>query len=279
MDIQSSFSQLNALLTSAQQMAILIGSASFDDLVAGISLGLSLESGGKKVGIFVPQLPQLEMNQIVGAEKLRTDFGQKDLTILLDYPLDKIEKVSSQEEGEQLKLVVKIKPGAEPIPVERVKIMSQDINPQVGVIIGEENLFPDFEIAKASAKWIWLSKEEKQKPWAQIVISDTLSSSSEMVARIIQGLGLPMDSKIARNLFVGIKRATNSFEQLASYKTLETAALCFKVIQGNGRQKGEGRLPSPSLTTTPLEEVEKKEGGTGSFPAPKIFKGATTPRI
>jgi len=272
MDLHLSFSQLNPILNPAREAVILVGSNNFDDLIAGISLCLSLEAAGKTVSVFTSQLPQTEQSTVVGLEKIRTNFGEKDLLINFDYPLEDIEKVSSQEEGNRLKLVVKVKPESQPIKSDQVKITSQDIKLDVGIVIGDETVFPNFQQAVSGGKWIWFGKEDKQKNWPQVSVVDSLSSSSEMIARVIQGLGLPMDRTIAANLFEGIKKATASFEYLSSYKTLETAALCLKVVQGNGKQ-GVG-------SQTPIEQVEKKEGDLSSgFPSPKIFRGSTTPRI
>lgn len=262
MELQSSFSQLESLLTPAQKIVILVGTNNFDGLTAGVSLGLSLEASGKQVGVFAAQQPKPEASFINGLEKVKTDFGQKDLTISFDYPLESIEKVSSQEEADRLRLVVKIKPGSPPIKENQVKIAVQNAGCEVGIVIGEENAFSDFSRAVSSGKWIWLGKEKEEKNWAQASVVDPDSSYAEIAARIIQGLGLPMDRIIGGNLFEGIKRATASFGNLRSYKTLETAALCFKLIQGSRKQ-----------------ETERKEDLPLGFPTPRIFKGATTPRL
>jgi len=271
MNLQDSFSRLNPLLSQAKQVAILIGGNTFDHLVAGISLGLSLEAAGKKVSLFASQVPGEEAKGVRGVEKMRTDFGQKDLMVVLDYPLDNIEKVSSQEEGNQLKLVVKVKSGLTPIKAEQVKVVSQAVDYQVGLVIDDENTFSNFGQFSSHGKWIYLGKDGAEKNWAQVSLVETNTSFSEMMARIVQGLGLPLDQKIAGNLYEGIKKATGSFAALTSYKTLETAALCLKLVQGNQRP-----APLSNLSQIPIEQVEKKEG---VLPSPRIFKGATTPRV
>ncbi|MBL7078670.1 hypothetical protein ISS42_03365 [Candidatus Shapirobacteria bacterium] len=270
MNIQNSLNSFNPLIAQANQVAILVSGNGFDNLVAGISLALSLEAAGKKVDLFASQEPGENSRGIRGIEKVRTDFGQKDLQVVFDYPLENIEKVSSQEEGHKLKLVVKIKPEANPIRIDQVKVVSQDLNFEVGIMIGDESAFASFNQFSSRGNWVWLGQAEIEKSWAKVSLAESNTSFSEIAARIIQNLGLPFAREIASNLYEGIKGATNSFASLTSYKTLETAALCLKVVQGNGNQS------VPLTEPVAIEQVEKKEGG---LPSPRIFKGATTPRV
>ncbi|MFH1602026.1 MAG: hypothetical protein ABIB61_03670 [Candidatus Shapirobacteria bacterium] len=270
MEIQKSFTDLNPLIAKANKVAILVGGQEYDQLVAGASLALSLEKSGKKVDFFVSQEPGENASGIRGIERARTDFGQKDLQVVFNYPLSKIEKVSSQEEGDKLKLIVKVKPEAESINTNQVQIISQDLNFEVGIVIGEESNFSNFSQFCQKGNWIWLGREAEEKDWAKISIGQNNTSFSEIAARVIQGLGLPFERDIASNLYEGIKSATVSFANLTTYKTLETAALCLKVVQGNGGPKAS------FASQVPIDKVEKKEG---SLPSPKIFRGATTPRI
>ena len=269
MNIQNALNSFSPLVAGANNVAILVSGNGFDNLVAGISLALSLEAAGKKVNLFTSQAPGENSRGIRGIEKVRTDFGQKDLQVIFEYPLESIEKVSSQEEGNKLKLVVKIKPKASAIRTDQVKVVSQDFDFELGIVIGDENVFANFNQFSSRGNWVWLGQTEVEKNWAKLSLVENNICFSEMVARIAQGLGLPFGREIARNLSEGIKGATSSFANLTSYKTLETAALCLKVVQGNGSKT------VPLSEPVVIEQVEKKEG---SLPSPRIFKGATTPR-
>ena len=276
------FSQLNSFFNPAVKVVILIGSASLDELTAGVSLALSLEEAGKKVSVFAPQLSGTQPGLIKGLEKVKTNFDQKDLLIFLDYPLSNIEKVSSQEENDCLRLVVKVKPGSGSIQANQVKVVSQNFDYETGVLIGDETLFSGFKQAVSQGKWVWIGRNSERKSWAQISLPVLNSSYSEIIARVVQGLGLPMNRDIAGNLFEGMKMATGSFSNLVSYKTLETAALCFKVIEGSNQevdQKLERQAKGELDRRIPLDLLESKEGGPVNLPTPRIFKGATTPRI
>jgi hypothetical protein len=278
-NFSQSLNSIQQLISQHQRVAVLLGDTSFDAVAAGVSLGLSLEKSGKKVKSFAASELAGELREIVGADKVAIGLNQQDMVISLQYPLDDIDRVSSNQEGGRLNLVIKVKEGAEPIKKSQVEIYPQETVPEMGFIIGDESRFSNIDkwLGKSS-NWIWITnKKGEKKPWATDVVYDQGASFSELSARVIQGLGLPMDRDIGRNLYFGIKRATNSFEAIRSYKTLETAALCFKMFEGVELNKGAAVFEVPSI-----EEVEKKEGGifgSSGLPTPKIFRGSTTPKV
>jgi len=263
-------SQIQSVITASDKLAVLVSQGNFDLLSAGVSLALSLEKSGKEVTIFSPQVDSNLAAEIVGLEKVVNELEKKDLAISFDYPLDQIDKVSSHEEAGRLNLVVKVKPESAAITPDQVKITSPQLLPKAGFVLGSEQLIPNNNQLLTQGTWVWLGTELAEKSWAKGSYIIPRASYSELVARMIQSMGLPMDPGIARNLYGGIKVATNSFETVRDYRTLEVAAVCFKVFQS--REISE----QPVIETPPIEEVEKKEGG---FPTPKIFKGATTPRV
>lgn len=278
-NLRQSLDQIRQLISQNQRVGILLGDTSFDAVAAGTSLALSLEKAGKKVKVFASSEPVGEAVEIAGTEKISIGINQQNMIISFDYPLDHIEKVSSNQEGGRLNLVVKIKEGADPIRKNQVKIYPQEDAPEVGFIFGDETRFANIEKwLNKDRRWVWITDKPGEKEWAKETLYEPGASLSEISARIIQGLGLPMDKNIGRNLYFGIKKATNSFENIASYKTLETAALCFRMFEReNSAQKGVSVFDAP-----PIKEVEGKEGGvfgSSDLPTPKIFKGSTTPKL
>ncbi len=279
--LQDGVNQLLPLVGEARRIAILVGEPSFDQLAAGLSLYLSLADAQKETEIFTANLPAEGLNNLAGKEALKTDFGADYLSIVFNYPLEKIDRVSSDDSEGKLKLIVRVKPEAEEIRPEQIVINPQQNRPDLGFVFGDERLFnlPQDWFDK-SGNWVWFSHFPGQKNWAKISIIEPELSYSEVVARIVQSMGLPMNVLMGKNLFLGIKQATDSFEKIFDYHTLETAALCFKVFQtGEGKNINE-TVGRSSLGNVPIESVENKEptGIFGSFPAPKIFKGSTTPK-
>lgn len=279
MDTDQNFNNVQNLISNNSRFSVLIAEPTADMLAAGLSLALSLQSAGKEVSVFSSRQPRPEVIGIVGVEKIQTELTEKDMVIALNYPLEKIDKVSSSEDNNRLNLIVKVKPDGEPIRKDQIEIVPPQNPAQTGFVIGDETFITGADQLLSSGSWVRIAPDGQQKPWAAVNFSSREASCSELVVRMIQAIGLPMDRDIAKNLFLGIKTATNSFEMVNSYRAFEVAALCFKVFQN----KTELPFQAPVATEqTPITEVENKEGslvgGTG-LPSPKIFKGATTPRV
>lgn len=275
MDRDNDYNQIQGMISANSRFSVLIAESTVDMLAAGLSLALSLESAGKEVSVFGSRIPQQEQMEIVGVEKIQEELAEKDMVIVFNYPLDKIDKVSSSEENNRLNLVVKVKPDGEPIRKDQVEIVPPQKPAQVGFIVGDEALIAGAGKLVNQGSWVRFGSDGQERSWAKVNLTDRQVSSSEQVARMIQAIGLPMDRNIAKNLFLGIKAATNSFELVNSYRSFEVAALCFKIFQPKEGQQGG------MSNQLPVSEVENKEGlvtGGSGFPSPKIFKGATTPR-
>ena len=279
MDTDQNFNNVQNLISSNSRFSVLIAEPTEDMLAAGLSLALSLQSAGKEVSVFSSRQPQPEIVGIIGVEKIQTELTEKDMVIAFNYPLEKIDKVSSSEDNNRLNLMVKIKPEGDPIRKDQIEIVPPQKPAQAGFVIGDETFISGADQLLSSGSWVRVASDGQQKPWAAVNFSSRESSCSELVARMIQSIGLPMDRDIAKNLFLGIKKATSSFEMVNSYHAFEVAALCFKVFQN------KASLPFQSPTASeqvPITEVESKEGSIGGgsgLPSPKIFKGATTPRV
>ena len=279
MNTNQNFSEVQNLISSNSRFSVLIAEPTADMLAAGLSLALSLQSAGKEVSVFSSRQPQAEVPGIVGVEKIQTELAEKDMVIALNYPLEKIDKVSSSEDNSRLNLIVKVKPEGEPIRKDQIEIIPPQKPAQTGFVIGDETFINGADKLLSSGNWVRIASDGQQKPWAAVSFSNQETSCSELVARMIQGIGLPMDRDIAKNLFLGIKVATNSFEVVNSYHAFEVAALCFKVFQNKEGMSFQAPAASEQI---PIVEVESKEGSIGggsSLPSPKIFKGATTPRV
>jgi len=276
MDTDQNYNQVQGLISANNRFSVLISEPTTDMLAAGLSVALSLGSAGKEVLVFCSRLSQPEVSGIVGVEKIQTEMAEKDMVIALNYPLDKIDKVSSSEENNRLNLVIKVKTDGEPIRKDQVEVVPPQKPAQIGFVVGDEALIPGSDKLLSSGSWARVASDSQQKSWATVNLSEPGVSCSEQVARMIQAIGLPFDRDIAKNLFLGIKAATNSFEMVNNYRSFEVAALCFKIFQ----PKESGSFVSAQQV--PISEVENKEGsmaGTSGLPSPKIFKGATTPRV
>ncbi len=294
---------LTAALNQAKNIAVVINEADFDALAAGLALYLSLREAKKEGGVFLTAPDASGWQSLAGAEFLRTDLGKEHLAITLNYPLEKIEKVFSDDSQGKLRLVVRLKDGAEPIKKEQIVLDLQTPRPDLGFVFGNF----DAEAIPASwqadkKNWVLFSHQPDGEVGFSFIDS---MSYSEMVAHLLQNLGLPFNAQMAENLYQGIRQATNSFANIRDYRTLETAALCFKILQKPAVKAksatGLNDLASGASATSQQEQnnvvanagetdrqepeaIESKESDNVfrqpkvAFPTPKIFRGATTPK-
>ncbi len=290
--INNQSQELAAALNKSRQVAVVIAEADFDAVAAGLALFLSLREAQKEGQVFVGQQAKGDWRQLSGVENLRTNLGQENLTIALHYPLEKIEKVSSDDSRGQLQLVVRLKEGAEPIKKEQVAVETLLEKPDMGFLFGASTAVKmPASWLQGEPCWVWFDRQGRvNQPGVRFNLADSQSGYSEVVARLIQSLGLPFNAKIAANLYRGIWQATRSFANVRDYHTLETAALCFKVFQPRPQSVAQpAPSPQPAISGVeadkqPVENVESKEGGglfsqtKVTFPTPKIFRGSTTPK-
>ncbi len=288
-------SQLAPLLNKSQRIAVILAEANFDSLAAGLGLYLSLLAAKKEGNIFINPASnwrtQSEWQLLHGFNLLQDNLGSNALTIALNYPLAQIEGASSDDSHGRLELMVKLRPDAPPIRRDQVEIQTQVAPPEVGFLFGEETALKiPASWLQAGSNWLWFSHQGGEKPWARFSLTDPRVSYAEMVARLLQAVSLPFNAEVAKNLYQGIKQATKSFENIYDYRTLETAALCFKVFQGRHQTEVPEAAVSGEAGQPAAETIEGKEGDLAavtpakqtppktSFPLPKIFRGATTPK-
>jgi len=103
----------NLIEQAAAVQIVLAANPRFDSVAAALAFKLALQKRGKPVNVIAASAMTVEFNRLVGVETI----GQKNesgsnLVISLNYPLDQIEKVSYNDEGGHLNLVVEPKAGA-----------------------------------------------------------------------------------------------------------------------------------------------------------------------
>lgn len=273
-------------INQANIIDILLGSNDYDTVAAGLGFSASLIDAEKTVNIFTPQdIMAQNYDGLLNLDRVKSDIGNENMVIELIYPLDKIEKVSSSEKHDRLKLVVKLKEGAEPIKADQVEIISQREKADLGFVFSGIDNFNLPENFMQGTEWVSFKKDRSNgSNWINLPVHGLTISYSDLIARVISTVGLPMNSIVGTNLYRGIYQATNAFKNISDYRTLEVAALCFRSLQQNGvgnNNLSEEIKSQEVLTEQHPESIENKEIGTSAsgFPAPRIFKGSTTPKI
>ena len=108
----------NILEQSKSVLIVLPTKPYFDQAAAGLSLYLSLR-GSKDTQIYCPTPITVELNRLIGVNKIEQDMGSKNLIIrFVDYRANDIERVSYDIEDGQFRLTV--------IPKQQINPPSKD---------------------------------------------------------------------------------------------------------------------------------------------------------
>lgn len=273
------FSEIGSVLASAQNIGILIpNDPEFDTVAASLALFLSLKRAAKNVLVASSTPMRVEFSHLVGLDKVKEKImSGNEFVITIDYHPDNIQRVSYNDDGGKLNLVIQPKNGTQPVPKEKVNIIDQDKMVDLYFLIDGKDwshfapLVPAEEIQKQ--KVIVVSRHPDSKLSGEIKVDDPRSSSySEIVTAILVCLSLPSDQDIAQNLYLGLSHTTANFSAgNISADTFEAAALCLRA--------GAKREPAPQIPL-PTEKPDRTQPTKSPIPSPdwfqpKIYRGAS----
>lgn len=310
---QFDLTPLQEALGSAGQIMIAVSQKpNLDSLAAALALSLSLQKGGKVVSLVCAEPMTVRFGNLVGVDKVTTQPSGRNLLITFDYPLEQIEKVSYNDEGGKLNLVVQPKEGASAISPKQARFSQTGAGADLIFVVGASRLEHLGETYQKSRELF----EKKQlvnidhrtgnESFGKINLVDPGAAAvSELIVYLLRDLGLPVDEDISSNLYNGIEAATNRFTSpQVGAATFEAAALCLRagarrrqpkaqpappVEAGPRRVKDEGKPkeekgalePMPaevSAQKAPEEKVEEEgEDVPEDWKEPKIYKGSTLP--
>lgn len=261
------FGDISAALGTSQNAALLLPKeANFDLVAAALGLFLSLEKSGKAAAIAANFPLTVEFSHLVGLDRIGKEINQgRDLVISLDYPLDKIEKVSYNDDGGSLNLVIQPKSQSPVISPDKIKFKTAGEGTNFFFLFGGQGLESFGELISAETlqgKDSLSISREAVSPLGKIAITDNQASSySEIIAALLASLSLPWDQDIAQNLYLGLIGATANFTSSAvGADTFEAAAI---LLRAGAKKEGE--------------EVKKTEKAplSSDWLEPKIYRGAT----
>ena len=230
------FSSLRSPLSAAQGIFIFLPEEpSFDQVASALGLSLSLKKAGKTLSVNCPTEMKVEYSDLVGINQIQTKLAGRNLVISFEYLEDAIEKVSYNIEENKFNLVVQPKVGSPPLSSDRVAYSYSGGQADLIFTVGVQDLNelgdlyrrskPFFE----SQKIIDVDLSPRTKRYAQKELILAVSSFSELVARLLSRLGLPVDGDIANNLYLGIEETTEGFSSASvGAGTFEAAAFCLR---------------------------------------------------
>ena len=279
MDLTLESKALQEILTSANQIVILISPTGDKDTVAaGLALYLSIKSLSKNETIAYPKQPTVGWGNLVGVNKITQKLGNKNFVISLDYLEGSIEKVSYNIEGNKFNLVVEPRRDAPLFDEKKVKYSYSGFNADAIFVLGAktlEDLGSFYEDNKP---------QFEQKPI--IAINNLLGSEigkinfvrpgpsiSEIVTHLITQAQMPMDTDIATNLWTGLIFASKNFiHPQTNADSFEAAAIILKM---GARRENKQQFEETPQGEVALSRSTEKVSAPPDWLKPKIYKGST----
>jgi hypothetical protein len=254
-------SKIKALLESARQVVILLPqNPHYDIVAAGLALRLALDASGKSLTICCADPMTVEFNRLVGVDTVTTTFGSGNFIIAFADQTESVDKVSYNLERGELQLVITPKNGAPAIDHRKLKFVPSSISADLVILVGVENLFDlgplyhDSRQLLTQTQVISVTKNIPLENFSPHSLHDPDSSSiSELMAHMIDTIGLNLHSDVATNLLAGLEKATDFFRSPSvTHSTFEIAAhLVRKGARRHSDALSASQFPSGSIPSQP----------------------------
>lgn len=219
------------ILSNAKTASVVVPHLSIDSIAAALALTIALKKANIKSNVFCPQKTDANYSKLNGLEFLSDKYNQNDLIVSLNYPLAQIDKVSYNNDGGRLNLVVQTKSNSPQIKQDQIIINNQSSVADINFILGDEAQLAENSNIVNNGNWIYISATNQVKSWAKASIIDQDAPFCEIFTFLLPLLGLKLDTESAKNLLIGLRVATQSFSINVSPETFEAGAVCLKSTQ------------------------------------------------
>lgn len=270
-----------------------------DTVAAAASLYLALLKQGKTVSLACSTTVSSEL---VGADKIQNSLSVNGDNLVISFPYSDgaIDKVDYNIQANNFNLIITPRPGQVKLNPDQVKYSYSGGNFDFIIVIDAPNLNSVGEIYNNNQKQfqgkdiINIDRHLTNGHYGTVnFVNKTISSVSELVFQIIQGLKIEIDKDIATNLYAGIAASTNNFtsysvtastfEAIANLLRQGAVKKTFKKPAAPAPFTASGSFqPSKSKevhTSKPIEAIEKeplldeKKTTPQDWLKPKIFRG------
>lgn len=284
MDFANDIVKIKELLEKAQEVLLVTHQKpTADSMGSTLALYLGLTGLGKKVMVACPDPITVEHSSFVGANKVVSMLGKKNFIISLDYVDGSIEKVSYNIEGDKFHLVIEPRPGFDVFNQDKVHYSYAGSNAQVIFTIdtihlgGLKKLFDENKDVFEAKSIVNVDRHSNNAQYGHTnMVDPQASSTAEVVAQLLNGLGVALTPDIATNLLNAIYDATNNFQNA------NVSAAAFDLAAQTMKAGGKRFAPPVAQEDVPVKEEVKPpvQEGTVVQPTktppewlkPKIFK-------
>ncbi len=256
-----------------------------DFVASGLSLFLALKKE-YEVNISCSSPMTVTFNRLVGVDKIRESYGNKNLVISFEnYDATAIERVSADSDDGLFRLTVVTKENYDPPLDENLKISYSGVSSQLVILIGgrDQKDFPQITSSEfEGVKIVHIGVTEISLPSSLEIISFARPSSSvsELVAFYIKEF-TEFDSDIASNLLIGIYSGSRNFT--SSRVSVDTFKISGELLGAGGRIPSTNELARRQTGFNPADlrsafsmekpDVESTNPPSEWMQTPKIYKG------
>ncbi len=280
------FPEIQEKITNAQKVLIALPSnPRYDQTAGGLALFLLLAQAGKAVSVICPSAMTVEFNNLVGVDKISPKAKGTDLVVSFNYSMDNVEKISYNDDGGRLNLVIQPKSGAPAINEKSVNLSYAGVGADLLVTVGIKNISQLDQSGLGSISpesIINIDNWSDNMNFAVVNVIDVDASSiSEIVLGLSGGLGLSLDIDVAQNLLNGLWQATQGLKKPdLGPDTYEAVAACLRL--GAQKPSSEPTSQKPKVWLPPKNERKIVGVGQNQSPPPpadwlepKIYKGSS----
>jgi len=264
---------------------IVPANSSADTVASATSLYLALIKLGKTISLASSTSIKFDFAAADKFQNALTTSGD-NLVISFPYSDGSIDKVDYNIQNNNFNLIVTPRAGYSKLNPDQVKYSYAGGNIDFIIVIDATTLanlgtiYNDNQIKFQGRELINIDRHLTNSFFGSINFVDkSVSSTSELIMKLIQALGVEIDKDIASNLYGGLAAATNNFSSYSvTAETFELAAQLLKL----GAVKKAFRQPiirTPSFSQKPISMIEKEPiPNQGNQPQdwlkPKIFQNS-----
>lgn len=257
---------ISSIIDSARSVLILLPvKPNFDTVSAGLSFYLSLMDK-KQATISCPSPMMVGFNRIIGADRITSVLGNKNLTIKFkNYDAASIEKVSYDIINSEFNLTVVPKVGFTSPTKDQIDTSYAGVSADLVVLIGgaSDSDFPSLASEKfATAKIVHIGNRSISSTRDILSFAKPGAAISELIANVIkEDTNLEMDPDIATNLVMGVEEGSGNFaDSEVTPDTFETFAY---LLRNGGRRQSRIKLspanfPPGAIPTQPFGQKVSK---------------------
>jgi nanoRNase/pAp phosphatase (c-di-AMP/oligoRNAs hydrolase) len=256
------FTLLANLIQTSKKILIFVGkNPSVDSLAAAIFLEENLSGENKSLEVIASgDIPE---NLKSFSEKISNKATTKKLVISFNWKELAVEKVSYNLEGENFNFIVT--PRNRKIGGDEVKISYQGQEEDLIIVLGVSTLseLEYFSGSSSDKPIINIGKSNKNELFGTLnFVNPQADSISAIVASIFDKGNLPVKLTASGDLLIlGIRSATDNFNNVLDPATFEAAAFCARLKEG----------VEAGSNLKPEEELKKEANIPADWLAPKVL--------